>query len=49
MTVSEQHEEIDRRIIELLDSILDVSIDSTKGQIIHMVKNLRDSLDRRKK
>lgn len=35
-------------IIDILDAILDVSIDCTKGEIIHLIKNQRDMLERRK-
>ena len=48
-TIADQMKELDRQgLLDMLDCIIDISSDSTKGQLVYMIQNFRDSIERRK-
>jgi len=50
MTIAEQMKNQDRQlIIDIFQAILDVSVDSTKEEIIHLLTKQRDMMERRKR
>ena len=49
MNIAEQYKELDRQgLLDMLDCLIDISSDSTKGQLVYMIQNFRDSIERRK-